>query len=109
MIRIVFAPLANAFSVMIMPGLGVSYAGPPRPTDNALDRPQAKSISAKLADAGGAGESARLDASPKLIDKLKHLESEEDVCLLALMDRHAEIAYLVSEASGVSLRTQRRT
>ena len=70
---------------------GVSYAGPT--TAAALDRSQAEHISAKLADAGVAIENARLDALPELIDKLEHLEGEENVGLLSLRDRHAEIAY----------------
>jgi hypothetical protein len=45
-----------------------------------------------LAQAGGPIESARLDTSPKLIDKLENLEGKKDARLLALRDRHAEVA-----------------
>jgi hypothetical protein len=77
----------------------VSHAAGPRwPTRNAFDRPQAESISAKWVDTEGAMESARPDTSAELIDKLKYLEGEENLSLLALMDRHAE---MLSEAEGL--------
>jgi hypothetical protein len=48
-------------------------------TGDALQSPEAQRISAKLAQAGGAIERVRLYASPELVDKLEHLEGEEDV------------------------------
>jgi len=43
-------------------------------------------------------ESARPDTSAELVDKLKHLEGEDNLGLLALIDRHAE---MLSEAGGL--------
>jgi hypothetical protein len=71
----------------------VSHAAPRRPTRDTLECPQAKSITAKLTETGGAIKRARFDTSPELVDELENLESKEDVALLALIDRHgAEIA-----------------
>jgi hypothetical protein len=95
-LRTAVASLANAScsAVSVVQRLGVSHAGPQRPT--VLDGPQAKSIRAKWAEASistcRAIKSARLHASPELVDKLKHLEGEEHVCLFAWVDRHAEVA-----------------
>jgi hypothetical protein len=76
-----------------MQWLGVAHADVRSlPGGDVLDRPQAKSIGAKLAQTSRATESARLDTSPQLVDKLEHFESEDDVRLLARMDRHAEVA-----------------
>ena len=73
-------------------------AGPSSPTRSTLDRPQTEGISAKRTDTEGAMESARPDTSAELVDKLKHLEGEDNLGLLALIDRHAE---MLSEAGGL--------
>jgi hypothetical protein len=74
----------------------VSHAESRQSAGDALDRPQAKSIAAKLTEAGGALERARarLDTPPELVDKLEHLEGEDDsrLRLLSWVDRHAEVA-----------------
>jgi hypothetical protein len=58
------------------------------PIGAGLESSPAKGTSAKLAQAEGGIKSARLDASPKLVDKLQNLEGEDDVLLLAQLDRH---------------------
>jgi hypothetical protein len=58
------------------------------PIGDGLESSPAKGTSAKLAQAEGGIKFARLDASPKLVDKLQNPECEDDVLLLAQLDRH---------------------
>lgn len=68
----------------------------------ALQRPEAQSIAAKRAYAAGTVGRVRLNSSPKLVDKLEHLEGEEDAHrhVFALVDRHAEAASAKRERGG---------